>query len=153
MSDVGNVRILVHGVSNSVAPEVGADAVAGGAADRTDRGVGGPAVESGTAVDAEHVTIGQPVPARDVMQGGVIDRCADSGRERRPCERREIAEERRGGTGCGQDLSGRPVKLSQPHAWRGLRTDRSQNSGNNLTGGVHRIDLARRLVLDHAASH
>ena len=60
-----------------------------------------------------------------------------------------VAEERRGGAGLGQHVPGGRVQFGQPDPGRGLVADGGQDAGDDLAGGVHGVDLAWRLVLDH----
>ena len=117
-----------------------------------DGGVAHPAVQGGAGVHAEQVAVAQPVVAGDAVQRGVVDRRADHRRVRHRGELRVVVEERRGRPGLGEDLPGGRVELPEGDARRGDGTGRRQYVGDDLPGGPDRVDLPRRLDLDHPPS-
>jgi hypothetical protein len=115
-----------------------------------DRGVTDPAVQRRAGVDAEQVAVAEPVVVGDAVQRGVVDRRADDRRVRDRRELRVVVQERRGGPGLGENLPGGRVEFLERHARCGDGTRRREDVGDDTPGGTDRVNLPRRLDLDHS---
>lgn len=122
---------------------------AGCADGEADRGVPGPALQFGAAVDAHQVAVAQPVVGGDAVHERVVHGRADHRGERRGGERRPVAEEGRPRTRRVQDGSGRLVQFPQRHADARRITGRGERMGHDTPGLPHGRQRGIRLDLHH----
>jgi hypothetical protein len=117
-----------------------------------DRSIPHPAVQHRAGVHAQQVTVVQHLGGRDPVQRHVVDRQAHHARERRRGRERGVAEERRAGSGVGQDVARHRVQPRQPDAGCGGRTDGGQHVGHDGAGRPHRVKLAESPQFDHVVT-
>lgn len=121
-----------------------------GAHREADRGVAGPAVEFGSAVDADQVAVAQAVVVGDAVRDGVVDGRADHGGEGDGGEGGLVAQERRACSGLGENGAGGFVELLQANS-HGCRCAGGRECvGYDASGLSHRLQCRVGLDLHHA---
>ena len=114
-----------------------------------DRRVAHPAVQRRPGVHAEQVARLKAVGTGDAVQRRVVHRRADDRRVRDRRELRVVVQERRGRPRLGEHVPGGPIEFLEGDPRRGGAAGGRQHVGHHPAGPADRVDLARRLDLDH----
>jgi hypothetical protein len=114
-----------------------------------DRGVAGPAVEFGSAVDADQVAVAKAVVTGDAVRDGVVDGGADHGGEGGRGEGGLVAQERRTCSGLGENGTGGFVELAQADSHSCRRAGGPECMGHDASGFSHRLQCRVGLDLHH----
>lgn len=116
-----------------------------------DRGVAGPAVEFGSAVDADQVAVAQAVVVGDTVRDSVVDGGADHRGEGGRGEGGLVAQERRTCSGLGENGAGGFVELAQANSHSCRRAGGCECMGHDASGFSHRLQCRVGLDLHHVS--